>query len=35
MYPDANPDPHQFGNLDPYPDPLPHQIKIKIRIRIK
>jgi hypothetical protein len=28
-------DPHQFGNLDPHPDPHLHQIKIWIRIRIR
>jgi len=23
-------DPHHFGNLDPHPDPHPHQMKIMI-----
>jgi hypothetical protein len=25
---------HHFGNLDPHPDKLKHQIKIRIRIKI-
>jgi hypothetical protein len=28
-------DPHHFGNLDPYSDPHPHQLKIRKRFRIK
>jgi hypothetical protein len=26
-------DPHHFGNLDPHPDPHPHQMKIRSRIK--
>jgi hypothetical protein len=31
----VEPNPHHFGNLDPHPYPLSHQIKILISIRIR